>query len=1441
MADVTADQVVGQATDLPEEEELIAFQEEQASIEEEFGLEDSNEEGVTEEKKEEVPTETEVDEDGNSAWDRHQLERYFSPDFIDPNLVPESLERTEDSVLGASIRQNNALYRLTKNAAMNYLTDNNKEDDSFNVLEEYKKIQDEFPGSREQNYLFKANNPENFMSRVFQLRDDNRDRLTLSQNGAATTFAAGAISAVVDIDMLIPQLAIAKLASKSVRVGNLVNRLGKVGTGMASGAAANLVTGIGLQKTDPSYTDGDLVMDTILGTSLGGFFGGLQRGHFTAEQLNKIDGVEIKANGEVNIKDLDTVMDSQARAWNNIDKGGDHSLDSTMPVSSYDSVLRAYAMDKKINKMIGEAKLTRGRVTQIAEAVEKEFGKEFRITKAERKGILTEAKAAARKGLAPEDVYDQLSFKSELYRKHFGGEKSPAMERFLTSGTDIEAPTKVERPLAEGEAVVEEVTEVEAGVVREQVAEGKEVRLDPKELDVINKTLRSNHRKGIKQIEDLTYSKAGEPFLKLRDSKGNISKYSGENAKQMLNNLRDLVIADYDSGLARTTNSTRVAANKRFLEVIRNVPEIFTDFSKVLKEDKSITLKKFGDDMLVSALGDNLIGGTSVHTIKEGVMTEMSHGYSLMFDATRKLSNQRVNAKSKKSVILNNDLLHADLTSEVDVNKEITGWLNDMYLGKTDEAVVLKRELDGLMEKYYDRGSSLVKDEALTAECQTIADRAGIDVQIARALLGQKIMASKTLDMMVDVPKNNLRAKAVEGAESIEDAEYVGPQYVSSQKMEDLRLQGHDEKEIIRATQEFYTSGILQKGEAASEKEARDLAKMVAKGAIGRAWAPSIDRQASIAANNAFAESITEFINNNPKLPERTKGVLLNMESRLREDALESTFLKDRVPFDRTMEIEVTKLDGTTTMISGQDIMKVPDNSTWQMYMNRASGEIALASKGWDRRTIINNRKLIKEELKQGGAPNKDIQFYTDMYDATIANTQGQPNPQSTRMGNWGKVNLLKRLFNLNALGGVGLAQATESAVAVSHVGAINAVRRILGDYMPKVTKKQALKDAAILEDLMTSRSVIEDMESTAFQEMEDFGRAQLSDKAHRVLTVSEEVHRKVTLAEPIKAKQRIDSWTIALDSIVNKLDKGSKNDLARLRQMQVDEHFTKILDRLFDTGILYRDKGTVRWNRPGVDIAEVLTRDDRIKFTGVLRSVEKNDFILRPQAGSADFRLANPLIGVFTHLKTYPMFSVNNVFLKNLRYADANTASLFLSTAMASYIATYLKAYAYGQDVEDIGAMDAFFRYNSALGAVGMGIDGIANITNTPSMRISPDYGRNNSMQIPLIQQLDALYGLGSLPFDVIENGGITSNNLRDIKRSVPIYNLFTAYGINSYGNHLREEEARVRKEERAIESQRRRQERIGTIGTPAGAEKQERNKAQEAVETLQSFNIGE
>lgn len=1434
--------VVGDGSDMPEDADQFSEQQlqEDAAIEEEFG----SQEAVSEEEQQEITQVEEVTvespntqgQDTMSAYDKYQLDTYLSADYIDPDFIEYNLPETGDSLIAASFRQNNAAYRLTKQAASNYLTNNNDIDANFDITKEYAKYENEFPTSREQRYLADANNMQNFFYRVGQLRQDKRDILTISQSGTVGGFTAGALSSIIDIDMFVPQMAVSGLVSKSAKAANLSRKLSNVGTGAATGIVANTVTGLGLAKTNPNYTEGDLVADILLGGALGGVFGSLQKGHYTPEQLEQIPGIKFDEQGRMDIKDLDSMVENYKVEYNRLTQGIDHSIDTTMPYSSADSLARAYAFDKQLTKRLAAPNITRKEMNNIARDIRVEYGADFRMTKADKKRLIAESRSRAEQGVDEAKFFDEIYNKSEVYRTKFAkkGELSPAMSKFMRG--DQEFNVKEEVP--EGVKVTDEVTAEDTAKV---ATPGEPVLMEQKELDVVNKTLRSNYRKGIVQLESLEYTSDGNAKVKIRTKAGKIIEYSDpKESKALLNNLRDMVLTDYSAGIARTTHDTRKLVNKKLDDILKHVPEIYTDFKKIANQDYSITLQKFSDDMLVSALGNNIIGGQSVHSIKEGVLTELSHGYSLLRDAMHQRTNQILADTDRKNIIINNDIITIDKRAEVEAFREVTRLQNDLDMQNSDTMIKLGNDLNQIIDKYYDLGGKLIKDKRFNQEVKALAEKYNnkYDVNTLRALIGQNILGRKSVDMMQDVPREAIRAKGVEGAEDLEHGWYQ-PQYASSEKITNLREEGFTEESVIDAMAHMYYRGIQQKNPTMSDDVAQELARLTAKGSVGRVWMGIDDRSTAIAGRTAFADDLVKFINNNESLSPELKGNLRDMEQSLRADQLESTFLKERVPFDRSATFKITNKDGTVREIDGMDLMKTPDYNTWMMYMNRTAGEVSLAAKGWDRRAILDNRALIKRELVEAGATDYERNLFLDMYDATMAVVQSQPNPQSTKMGNWQKVNTLKRLFNLNVLGGLGVSQLAEFVTVAGNVGIINAVKRLGIDKVTKQGRAKAGRDAAFMEELMTSQRVIEEMESVSFSDLEEMGKANFGQRFDRALTVTEDVHRKVTLMEPIRSFQRTMAWNTTMDLIVQQLDKTGWKLNDRLKNLGVDEDFVRILSRELEIGRMYRDRGVVRMNYQDMDLGEVFSRNDRIKLSGVIRSVEKNEKLLRPQAGASDFRLANPMVGIFTHLKTYPLFSVNSVFMKQLRYADRHTAGVFLTAGMLSIMATYLKAYSYGYDTDDIQAMDAFMKYNSTLGGVGMGIDAVANILNIPSLRISPDYGRNNSAQIPVRGYLENLLGLGALPVDILEDGDLSSESMNTIKKTIPgMYNIWTAALINNYIDAVKEEENTIKAQER--KQNRPSPMRLGDSPEEAKKKAEAKSPEAEAVEVLDSVQLG-
>lgn len=1433
MVNLTEEQlnIVGDGTDLPADAETYSEEKDKkdAEVYQDLGLDafghtvqDESEEVVVKQEEEisiDTPEEP-IEQPGRqfnivspsdmTEFDSYMLDQEYSADYIDPELVTWSQEQTGKSVFGASMRQMNSLYRLSREAAMNVLTDNNNIDASFDVESEYLKVREEFPAFKQQNYLWGANNSQNFLNRLQHLRQDNTDLLTLSQAGTLEMFTKGAITSIVDIDILLPQLAVSKLAKTSGKIAALQGRLGNIANGAASAVAANAVTGAVLKEVNPNYTDGDYVVDIALGFGLGSIFGSLHKGYMTPEVLSQVDGVKFDSKGNLELENIDTKMQEFKVHVDNVTKAGSHSPENIMPYGALDTITKGWEIDAKLSARLYQPNISKREMNNIARDIRVKHGPGYKLSPEEKNKIRIDSRE-----ITPEQVRFNTEVQSKAYSKAYNKavtkEPSPAMADFLH--TDIhEARAKA----VEGEDVIDPKTDVtpeEADTVKTQLTSPEEMTLDSSEINAINKTLNSDYRKGLVKLEGYKVDKKGVPTLIMRNNNGSSSVYNGADASYMTRTLRSLVLQDYSAALSKVDSAEVKKANERMAKIIKKyIPEVYTDFVKASKMKDSIIFTRFVNDMLVSALDNNTVGGVSVHTVKEGVTTRLSHGLSL-FKSSVDAHATELARKQKKSLILNNSGWHADTDTARQASKAVSDLKNDIRLAKTDKAKNLAKDLEPLYDKYRDYGGEyLLKNKELQRTAEALGEKYQESPHTIKAILGTGIVSRNAVDAMQTIPKESSMSKGfVEGAEELDYSDYQ-TQVMSGEYINWLRDNDFRESDVIGASEDInklsgvaklYYEGMLLDNPKMDVEMAKEIANLNARGSVGRAWAGVSDKNAAKAAKTKFQDDLTRFINNKDGIPENVKAELLTMQHSLEADALESSFLKARTPFDRTGTFKIQSSTGQVLTVSGGDIMKTPNPDLWGQYINRTAGEVALAAKGWGRADLINSYSLMREEFKKAGVPQKDQQFYQDMFDATLAVVQSQPNPQSMKRGNAEQLALVKRLFNLNALGGLVFSQGAEFVTTFSGIGVINGLQHIGIRAVNKMSRKELLESSSLLDMVSTPNKLTEYLESTAMVDLEELGKVNIGQKFQKHLTTAEEAHRKVTLMEPVKMMQRRLSWHTTMTNIAKQLDKSGYKQTPKLKNMGVDAHFINIMKREIDSGRMYMRHGVLRDNYDNTDLPAIFNNADRDKITGVISSIIKNEKILRPQAGSSDFRLADPFVSLMLHLKTYPLFSVNSVFLRQLKYADRYTASMFMTAGLMSYASTYMKAIAYGYDTDDITNFDAFMRYNSLLGGVGMTTDAVADLLNIPELQIGKDFGgKSNGFNIPIEGYIDSLLGLGSLPRDILEDGELSHDSYNNIKKTLPIMNLWTAKALRELGDAIKAQEANSRQEAAAEES---------------------------------------
>lgn len=1348
--------------------------------------------------------------------DVYAMEQQFQEGYVARDQLEDDEFRTTDydvdDLIAAQFRQNNAVYNMIRHVEMQFSTENRNYDESFNPIQEAQKFMDVFGDIEQQEYLYGANNRENFQARLQRLSQDEKDFEIMSHFGDYSNLMTGFLSAAVDIDILIPGIQSYKLAKTSSKTARLLNRLQNAAKGAGSGIAANAATGLVLAETNPSYTKGDMIADLVLGGALGGLIGGLSKGDYDPRYIKR------DADGDIDVKDLDNYHQSVKNTVDAFEGQTIHSKVEGPFVTPEDGILRSF------NNPVLRSGVDPTSIKALSDVGIAGIKKLSRVA-ADRVSKMT---PEAQDFLTPKKTSDTN------YSKFIEDIKARVESRVLTQDPDEVLPQGDLKP--------------SEGVVK--APEGDSTIKTPKEpvgmseaaLNDINTTLKTIHGKGLPEVNDIITK--GDEVLEVSFTypDGRTTKYLDDEAAYMADVIRSQTLIDTSAALNKAERKHFIEAQKRYENELKEIHDLGTDFAEGLKQKDSLVLRDFMLKITSSATGNNALTGLNAATIKNGVRNYLQQPFSVYQSALKLRGEELMTLDPEKTMLRHNRYYTADKRPFNRAAREVSELISDINLAKSQRDIELGAELENLMNTYVDR-ARLIDNREFNDAVKAIASKYKINKHVLTAAVGQNMVAWRSIDSMKTPPVEDINAGPVRGTESLERSFYQ-PQKASSDIIQDMKRSGYDIEEIRKVFYEGYYNGIQLKNPEMDLDDVEAIAKLHANSITGRYWEVGKTKAGDASDFTKFTEEIDNYIRSNVNLDDAVKEDLYQLKQSLEVDAATPSFLKTVTPFDRTVEVPVyNKLTGETSKMKAGDVMTPVDSDTWTMYINRVAGEVSLASKGIKGREELSTiRKLIKNEMNATGkyAPEQ-VDSKLELFDAIKSQMLSEPNPNIDNTSApvfWFRA--MKRALNLAVLNKLFVPQLAETAVVLSGLP----IKRSL-DYMGFAALSQQKKavlrnNFRTLEEISVNFEVLEHFNSPQMGYVEEFGHSSARQKVMHVLDVGEQAQRRMFFMNNVMNFQRKVAWLGTMESTIIKANKSDWKLTKRMANQGMTQEVLDIIKREVDSNRIILDKDGIVLNYDGYDISNTIGRDGLIKLSGVLQTIQDSEKILRPPVGQSNKALQQPFISALTTLKSYPLHSFNSLLLRHWEYKDASTAGLVASTAIISYAAAYLKMAIEGKDTDELKMVEGMMKYNSLGGTLGMMIDATGKTLDIDALKMSPDYGRNATFSLPVV---DYMNNVSQIPRVMLNaaGGNMTAADMSVVNGVAGFItqNPFTAALSNNLRDNLRESERvqrlEARRAKRAEEKAAKEQEAAAQVEQPL--EQQAQTPEAEALQVLETF----
>lgn len=467
---------------------------------------------------------------------------------------------------------------------------------------------------------------------------------------------------------------------------------------------------------------------------------------------------------------------------------------------------------------------------------------------------------------------------------------------------------------------------------------------------------------------------------------------------------------------------------------------------------------------------------------------------------------------------------------------------------------------------------------------------------------------------------------------------------------------------------------------------------------------------------------------------------------------------KERIDIDMTTQIGNTEF--TLLDLIDNDIYGTMDRTA-----RGQSNHAALASVGIQHRDKDNWIQAARDEAD-------DLGLDADRAGKAVDDAFGYYGESAFGAGdvNAGRLN---KLAILSFLPQLGITQIAEAGVAMGVVGIdawTKAAKKSLSDMIHP-------ENAEVMENLMGVKEWRGDHNHFVITDHLDEINAADSHKLMKL--VDRAMDKGLKGLGYISGFYKVNEFlhrTAAL-SMSNMMTRAVRDglDTPRLRSMGLDDEYRSILQDKIDKGIIefgpdghLADMGSHKWDSDDeLDILRVVTR----------RNMDAT--VQKGRKGESSAWMYTALGAPFASLKSFSLIAAQKQLIKNARLADPEAFMMLLTTTGTSALAVGASAVVNGNgdklgDTEYIAKRA--LNWSPLLAPGLMAVDplsfmlGMDKIPGSPFPLNSWRYGHSGLISLPAgVSALSNLAGLGRVPVDVLDGGGLDSTSINAIK-ALPI-----------------------------------------------------------------------
>ena len=650
-------------------------------------------------------------------------------------------------------------------------------------------------------------------------------------------------------------------------------------------------------------------------------------------------------------------------------------------------------------------------------------------------------------------------------------------------------------------------------------------------------------------------------------------------------------------------------------------------------------------------------------------------------------------------------------------------------------------------------------------------------------------------DQAVGILKGREGEISVLGAEDLE----ARPGF-SSHLWTGESIKKYDQNSVIKAMTDAHWNVLPPERQMRTTREA--VHKLVtAIVTRSKAMDEGIDTNLIGLLRDGGKEFLRDTLKNN-KLSDKEVDSIIDAFVGNAEERAKPGFLKNRLEMDMR-----TPIPGTNAILL--DLIEPDLYQSLHRYTRKVAGTAALARKGYqlgDKTSII---EAIKDEMVANGQRVDDPRIEDILETAFSYFAAGAIGKGVDPM-----IHAAMRVTRQSLLGSLGLTQMSELGNVIAMVG----VEAVMAT-MPKEMRSlfdgkntplvQEFHDALVFMD--RDHLLHDDQLALDIVGKGSVVQAEWLDSVYKTAAFGDKLAGHASLFYKAMSFQQ----RLALSSVQRKIYKVLNTDAElspgttrRLLDYGLDSNMVEMLQK-------YIKDGVIRYNKDGVysDIRTRKLEDLRMGLDEwdpkdlqdyklamhvfVARAVQKN------LAGETSYWLTKQFGQLLAQFRTFPLLAMQKQFLRNMRHADAQTASALLwNLAVAGAVFSVSETVkGRGDDLTTSKIAKGAISYSPTSGWLPMATDPLAEIMGLPELRMSKygPPGRATDGIIPTPPVIPTLNRIGHIPGAAIGALNGVDRGEAVALSSIPI--IGSMYGFSALFNHLKDTGGKARNTKEPVE----------------------------------------